>query len=245
MMKEDPKSFGLSANTLKWLAYLAMLLDHIAYVFLEEGSPWYALFRILGRVAAPTMFFFIAEGYYHTSHLRKYIGRLAVMAVVSHIPYALCFGFDNFLEVWHVTSVMWTLLMGLVALTAVDRMAIPAHPLLTLVAKGMTVGLCCLLAYSADWNYIGVLWIVAFGLLRDRRSKQLVAFFAGALLYLTQTCRNGVLLSHLFPLGVFLFLPILFLYNGSRGNKNPVLKWMGYWFYPLHLTVLYLLSRMF
>jgi hypothetical protein len=240
---DTSKKFGLSANAVKWIAYLAMLLDHVAYVFVPEDHPLYTVFRMMGRVAAPTMFFFVTEGYYHTSDLKRYMGRIALMTVISHVPYALCFGYDRVWEVWRVTSVMWTLLMGLVALTAVDRLEIKAHPQFNILAKMAAVALCCFFAYSADWNYIGVIWVVAFGVLRGHKGKQLLAFFLGVIINFVQICEYGLFPRHLFPLGILLFIPVLFLYNGERGSKNPVLKWAGYWFYPLHLSVIYLLSR--
>jgi len=129
-------------------------------------------------------------------------------------------------------------------LAIVDRFTIAKHPLLTWGVRIAAVGVCCLLAYSADWNYIAVLWVVAFGVLRNSRGKQLFAFGFGALLYLAQTYGNGLLLGSYFPIGVVLFLPILFLYNGALGKKSVVLKWAGYWFYPLHLIALYLLAML-
>ena len=42
-------------------------------------------------------------------------------------------------------------------------------------------------------------------------------------------------------LGLLLFLPFLFLYNGERGSRNPFHKWFFYLFYPLHLLALGLL----
>lgn len=243
-MNVSKRMGGLNANTIKWMAYLAMLLDHVAFVFVPPSNPLYTVFRILGRIAAPAMCFFIAEGYVHTSNLKKYMGRLALMAVVSHVPYALCFGYSHIWQVWRVTSVIWSLLMGLVALVIVDRFTWKGHPLLTWGVRLTLVGVCCILAYSADWNYIAVLWVVAFGILRGSKGKQVLAFALGSALYLAQTYANGLLLGRYFPIGVVLFLPLLFLYNGTLGKKSPVLKWAGYWFYPVHLMVIYLLAML-
>ncbi len=243
-MKHSDISRGFSANAIKWMAYLAMLLDHVAFCFLPTDSPLNMIFRVLGRIAAPVMCYFIAEGYAHTSDLRRYMGRLALMAVVSHVPYALCFGYTAFWRVWEVTSVIWSLLMGLVALTFWDRFAIPKHPFVTWAGRFVILGICCLLAYSADWNYIAVFWVVAFGALRGDKNKQAVGFAIGAGLYLLQTYRSGLLLTRYFPLGIVLFLPLLYAYNGTLGKKSKTLKWAGYWFYPVHLILLYLLTRL-
>ena len=45
----------LSSNSLKIIAILAMLLDHIAFLFIPVSSMFYFIFRIIGRVTAPIM----------------------------------------------------------------------------------------------------------------------------------------------------------------------------------------------
>ncbi len=237
------QSVGLCANWIKLIAYAAMLLDHFAYCFLQKESALYLVFRIVGRIAAPVMCFFIAEGYRHTSNLKKYMGRLALMAVISHVPYVLCFGYgiSAAWKVWRVTSVIWSLLMGLVALTLFEKIRWEKYPILEWLARIAAVVVCALLAYSADWNYIAVIWILAFGLLYESKLRRTAAFLLGAVVYLGQCYRNG-LLTRWFPLGVVLFLPLLFLYTGKLGKKSKVRQWAAYWFYPVHLIVLYLIA---
>ena len=84
---------ALNANTLKLIAVLAMVLDHAATVFLADTAPAALFFHAVGQIAAPIMCFFIAEGYTYTSNLKKYLLRLFIAAVISHVPYALCFKF--------------------------------------------------------------------------------------------------------------------------------------------------------
>ena len=91
---------GFNANQIKVLAIGTMVLDHGASVLLETSS-WEWCLRLLGRLTAPVMCFFIAEGYHHTSNLKKYMGRLLLLAVISHVPFHLCFGQD----VWAASDV--------------------------------------------------------------------------------------------------------------------------------------------
>lgn len=227
----------LNANQLKLLAIAAMILDHCTVVFVPEAFPARWLLRMQGRIAAPTMCFFIAEGYTHTSNLKKYMGRLLLAAVVSHVPYNLCFGY----EIWNIfraTDVMFSLLLGLAALAIWKSEDIaPWKRLLGVVV-------CCILAYSADWNYIAVLWILGFGIFHGNPGRQLAAFTAVAVLYLLQ----GLIYETSFPFisrfGVFLILPLLFLYNGQRGRKSRLIKWGFYWIYPIHLLLIYAVDRL-
>ena len=99
---------ALNANTLKLIAVLAMVLDHAATVFLADTAPAALFFHAVGQIAAPIMCFFIAEGYAYTSNLKKYLLRLFIAAVISHVPYALCFKFTVW-EFWYVTGVLWGL----------------------------------------------------------------------------------------------------------------------------------------
>ena len=134
----------LNANQLKLLAIAAMILDHCTVVFVPEAFPARWLLRMLGRIAAPTMCFFIAKGYTHTSNLKKYMGRLLLAAVVSHVPYNLCFGYEIW-DIFRATDVMFSLLLGLAALAIWKSEDIaPWKRLLGVVV-------CCILAYSADW----------------------------------------------------------------------------------------------
>ena len=102
---------ALNANTLKLIAVLAMVLDHAATVFLADTAPAALFFHAVGQIAAPIMCFFIAEGYAYTSNLKKYLLRLFIAAVISHVPYALCFKFTVW-EFWYVTGVLWGLFWG-------------------------------------------------------------------------------------------------------------------------------------
>lgn len=161
---------ALNANTLKLIAVLAMVLDHAATVFLADTAPAALFFHAVGQIAAPIMCFFVAEGYAYTSNLKKYLLRLFIAAVISHVPYALCFKFTVW-EFWYVTGVLWGLFLGLLAVTLWKRLRAPVWVRLLLL------GLCCLLAYPANWNYIAVLWIFGFAVFRESPKKHVYRFF--------------------------------------------------------------------
>ena len=201
---------ALNANTLKLIAVLAMVLDHAATVFLADTAPAALFFHAVGQIAAPIMCFFIAEGYTYTSNLKKYLLRLFIAAVISHVPYALCFKFTVW-EFWYVTGVLWGLFLGLLAVTLWKRLRAPVWVRLLLL------GLCCLLAYPANWNYIAVLWIFGYG---------------------------STLPVWLRPF-VLLCVPLLLCYNHTLGRRSKVLQWGYYLFYPAHLLVLTLLREIF
>lgn len=225
---------SLTANKLKFIAASAMLFDHAAAVFVPHGTPLGMILRIPGRISAPIMCFMIAEGYGKTRDVKKYIARLLVFAAVSHVPYNLCFGYS--LSPLEATSVMWSLALGLIALTAVKSESVHEYLKLPILC------LCCLLSFTADWNYVAVLWIVMFGVFHGDFRRQAIGFCViGAVFSLIPSfIRFGP--SRIFMIGSLLALPLLGTYRGERGRNTGFYKWFFYFFYPLHLLALHLID---
>ena len=71
---------GFSGNELKVFAIIAMLMDHLAStIWPGYHKDWWLLaIHLFGRLAAPTMWFMIAEGYQYTRNFKKYLARLSV-----------------------------------------------------------------------------------------------------------------------------------------------------------------------
>ena len=57
---------GLSGNALKVIAIVAMTIDHLAWMGIETyeqaETPIQIFLHIIGRLTAPMMIFFVAEG---------------------------------------------------------------------------------------------------------------------------------------------------------------------------------------
>lgn len=221
----------MTSNVLKVLAIVAMIVDHTTVWLVESSSDLETVLRAFGRTAAPIMCFLITEGYYHTSDNKKYMQRLFVFALISHFPYVLYFG----LEWWQGTSVIWGLFLGLVALTIFQSKN------KSMFLKICAVILCCLFAWTADWNYIAVFWVLAFGIFRNNPSLRIISFtLIGLALYIIPGLyQDGTDLILRF--GILFVVPLLLLYNGQRGRKSFILKWSFYIIYPLHFIILYIL----
>ena len=56
------KTEGISKGGLQLLAVAAMVVDHIAWGFVEFETPLGILMHLFGRLTLPIMCFFIAEG---------------------------------------------------------------------------------------------------------------------------------------------------------------------------------------
>lgn len=232
-MTEQIKPFGgISGSTLKLIAVISMLIDHTgATVFrtvmrsnavLSSGNArlWqhiYSASRDIGRIAFPIFCFLIVEGFLHTHNPRKYAGRLFLFALISEIPFDIALKGAWFYP--DKQNVYFTLLLGLLVLMALSGFR--EHPWAApfIIAAGM---------YGAhllqtDYSYKGVFLIVILYLLRFTRLYQCIGGAAATVWELPA------------PIA---FIPV-WLYNGKRGLR---MKYFFYWFYPVHLMVLYVIN---
>lgn len=245
-----PKSKILNSNQLKIIAIIAMTVDHMAWAMFDgyPTDPVPLIMHIIGRLTCPIMCYFIAEGYHHTKNINKYTVRLFVFAFVSHFAYV--FASNNFVDIksfipfyygdfLNQTSVMWSLAWGLVMLR------VAKSPKFKSACKVLLVILICVITLPSDWSCVASLCIMAVGTNRGDFKKQmawmtfyvalysLVYFFALNKVY-------GVL-----QMGVVLSIPIIAMYDGSRGKNpkiNKFMKWFFYIFYPAHLFVIGLIN---
>lgn len=221
------RTLGLNANVLKIIAVVSMFIDHGSRLVVEDGtiSRWWM--HLVGRLAMPLICYLMAEGHHYTSNKKAYVRRLFIFSLISHVPYVLYFNLSPFTA----TSVIWTLMLGVLALEAA------ANERLTDRGKIICVALCCVAAMPANWNYIGVLWIVAFGVFRDDFKKKTLAFLIiGVLFYVIPGLQDfGAFVSY--RAGFMLAIPVYYLYNRQPGKRSMLSKWAFYWFYPAHLLL--------
>ncbi len=234
---------GLSGNALKLIAIIAMTIDHLGWVGIETyeqaETPEQILLHSIGRLTAPIMIFFVAEGYYYTHNFRLYLRRLFILAVVSH--FAFCYfnmsgfnPFDNLL--FNSTSIAWPLMWGLILLKTwdADSLARWLKVLVTLLA--------CLLTYSSDWSCAAPLAILMIGRSRGNFCKQmlwmmLIITLYGIAFFIFNNKTYGMLHE-----ACWLAVPLLSLYNGKRG-RLPWFSKFFYYYYPIHMVLIGLLAR--
>lgn len=226
---------GLNANMLKFIAIAAMTVDHLLWTFYpgNDNGTVILLLHIIGRLTAPIMCYFIAEGYHYTRNVKKYAIRLFAFAVVSHFTYNFAFG-RSFIPsgILNQTSVMWPLAWGLVALAIVDS----KNPKWKAWMKISALAGICVVSFPADWSCIAVLIIVCFGMNRGKFKKQMLLMMLLVSMYTAVYMIFMDIAYGLLQLTVFVSIPFLYLYNGQRGEWKGM-KWLFYIYYPLHLVV--------
>ena len=232
----------LNRNQLKYIAVIAMLIDHIAWAFVDEANPLLGGFmHLIGRITAGIMAFFVAEGYEHTRSVTKYQNRLLIFTLISWAPFVFFeFGclpvvfIDGQFNLLPYQSVIFTLFLGLIAIRVWDFKKIP------LPLRIILIILLCVLSFIGDWAFMNVLACLFLHIFKDKPKAKWTAF---TLSYLIPTVFFLFTMMDFsrdwFQLGVILAPVILVLfYNGRKGSDKPVHKWIFYIFYPIHLLII-------
>ena len=228
------KTKGLNGSELKYIAIFAMLLDHIAWLFIPSDTALAIGLHFIGRTTAPIMCFFISEGYHYTRNIRRYFIRMAVFAVISHFAYAFCFRGSFFAA--GQESVIATLTFCLLAVHVYNS---------TKISNAFKLPIILLIAHFAkycDWGAFAVIFTLVFEISRGSKKRQLLAYSLTALLYVLPNIKqliNGSegAVTSIYKVGVFLPILLLALYNGERGG-GKFSKWLFYVFYPAHMILL-------
>lgn len=239
--------FGLTGNALKVIAIIAMTIDHSAWIgvvdYAEAEQPLLLFLHTIGRLTAPIMLFFVAEGYHYTHNYGKYLGRMAILAVVSH--FAFLFGFYNPANfnpfentLFNTTSIAWPLMWGLILLKVWDteRINVPLKVLITIVA--------CVVTITADWSCAAPMSILMMGRSRGNFHRQMLWLMSITSMYAVAFFIFNNKTYGMLHMACWLAVPLLYLYNGQRGR----LRWLGkffYWYYPLHLALLGIILRVY
>lgn len=240
------KGAFISANTIKYFAVFAMLIDHIAWCFVETNSILGIIMHLIGRMTAPIMTYFIVEGYHYTRNVNRYLLRLAIFAAVSWIPF-LFMEYGTFLPFTFVDGnlyfnpaqgVIYTFFLTLLALKTVHSQSLPKPAKVVLV-----IGL-CMLSSIGDWFFFPIVWALLLDKYRGNFKKQAAAFAISSVVLMTLmivflTDGFG---NNWFQYGVLLALIPLYFYNGEKGRGGRFNKWFFYIFYPAHLLILGILK---
>lgn len=207
MLKNN--SIGIKkSNSIKVLAILFMLIDHIGAVFF----PYKGLYRIIGRLAFPLFAYQLTIGYKNTSNINQYLKRLWIFALISQIPYTLLFDTTNL-------NIYFTLFLGLFLLEKLDKKSYYWIPSLLIISELLNV----------DYGSYGLLLIV---LLYSVESNIVKAIGLILLSFLYSNFTNMA------DSQVFSVLAIAIISISNYLPSIKINKTFIYWFYPLHLALL-------
>jgi len=220
----SPK-IGLTGNQLKIIAMIAMTCDHVGV----QIFPHLIWLRVIGRLALPVYAYMIAEGCRHTRDRKRYFLRLFGMGVLCQTVYFVAMG--SLYMCILITFSLSVILIGL--MDAVEREKNARNWGKLFAGTMLVFFLCSVLPdllphtdYEVDYGLPGVLLPVLIYSAGTR--GLLLGLFLVAIQY------GGVQWLS------FLAVPLLLAYNGQRGKAN--IGKLFYWYYPVHLVVIYGIS---
>ena len=220
----------LPQEGLKIVACLTMLLDHIGAVLVPSMK-----LRVIGRLAFPIYCFLMAEGIVHTRNPKKYGLWLLIGVFLAELPFDLLF--YRGLTLAH-QSVMVTLLLGFMMVRWAKKRGRPWLPF----------AVCFFLAeiLGTDYGGIGVSLVGLFAFTADKPHKFLIQTAGMAVLMLLMGSVEvsvGIVNVPIQMFALFAMVPIWF-YSGKKATSSPAIQWAFYLFYPVHLTVLLIVTAL-
>ena len=242
MADTQKRKFGIDAFTLHVLAMAFMLSDHV-WATVGSAQEW---LTAVGRLAFPIFAFMLAEGFRRTKSVKRYALRLAILALISEVPFDLMYGATVFYP-FH-QNVIFTFLIALLCMLAISSVK--------KLGKAPLTALACIAAAGAGWflgtllmtDYggEGVLTVLLFYIFPGEKRWQKVCQLVG------MAVLNCVLLASLvYPVSIFglslelpeqglalLSLIPIWLYSGEQGIHTRAARIFCYAFYPAHMLIL-------
>lgn len=246
---------GLTTFDLKILGIVLMFIDHIHQMFVPMGAPnWLDWF---GRPVATLFFFVSVIGFSHTRSKEKYMSRLYFGMVLMSLGSFVLQRVVGYEEVQLMNNIFRDLLVGALMMYGIDKIAegrsdkkigatlfgvmivlfpfITSLVLMLLISSPATImlgvwGTNFIPALLFTENSVMVLLIPLMYLAKNYRWVQCLLIALTAVLFFLQGSTQWMM--------IFAVLPIL-VFNGEKGKG---MRNFFYFFYPLHIWILYLIS---
>ena len=220
-------------STLKIIAVLFMCLDHIyTYIGLTTGIHVPIWFGYLGKLSAPIFFYLIVEGFYHTRSRKNYLKRLFGIGL-------LMIGVDLVLDIHN--NIFLSLGLGVVMMCFIERVKQSKEKRVGKILNIIAATLAGIMILFTEGSIFALGMFFIFYFLREKKMVMTLSYIVFSLVWLVPAIGENFLeqafLSDYQWMMVFAIIPI-WAYNGKLGLSNKYMKWIFYWFYPIHLILL-------
>ena len=219
------QSFDSGRELLKWIAIITMTIDHIGAFLYPEIS----VLRCIGRLSFPLFAYLLTLGMENTRNIRNYFVRLFIFAFISQVPFFLALDSAPF----ELLNIFFTLSSGLLFVHFFKK-----NSLFTLIP------LLASLVLPFDYGIYGIAVIGCMNILKENTKFGVFLLVLLNMLFLVPLWNIQFLSISAIPL-------ILLHKNGSLtikketgvGYKIPFWrKYLFYIYYPLHLTLIYIMK---
>jgi len=199
-----------------------MTVDHIGAALF----PQYEFLRVIGRLSFPLYCYLIVLGVDSTRDIKNYFLRLLLFACVSQVPFYLALEHSPL----GALNIFFTLAFGVLS---------TVNPVLMFASLGISYFL------NFDYGPYGIALIAAMRILKDHtRTGLIIVVLLNTIIIFESPIQSFSLLA----------VPLILLYknalararreglDGGYKRRNMYPSWRKYFFYfyyPLHLTIIY------
>jgi len=221
------QGFDSGRELLKWIAIITMTVDHVGVMLYPE----FTVLRFIGRFSFPLFAYLLILGIENTRNIRYYFTRLFVFALISQVPFFLAIGYGPFDSL----NIFFTLSSGLLFVYFFKKSSV--FVLVPVFAS---------LVLPFDYGIYGIAVIGCIFILKENTKFGVFSLVLINTLFLVPWSIQF--------LSIFAIPLILLHKNGSlkitRETTEEVTiplwrKYFFYIYYPLHLTLLYIIKLYF
>jgi len=250
-------ALSLNAYTLKWVAVVGMITNHIAIAWNTILPLWASLpLYAAGGLTYTIMAYFVVEGYRHTSNLKRYIARLLLFGVVAQAFHPMVLGATSIIPGIFL-NILFTITLSLLVLLMYDKIRVRVLFWLLFVVA-------CIVALFMDLFFMGVVVPLLYYTIKEEGRRRTLPGVINGFVWLALGLLNmiplmmmlntpgmeqyahyileqaGVSMNFVwamptFTIGCFVGAALIRNYNGERGRPA---KWLFYVAYPVHLAVI-------
>ena len=234
----------MTANKLKIIACLTMLIDHLGVIIF----PQVIVLRYIGRLAMPIFAYFIAEGCVHTRSKLKYFIKIFVLAVICQAIFLAEQLYYGYVYDYRL-NILFTFSLSIIicSLFVLAKESFIKSEVKNGILYSIAFIISCTLSILActystkitgvnltfDYDIAGI-FLPLFAVIFKNRFLKLGCFAIGLVVF-------NLLLTNKLPFTWFslISLPLIAFYNGKYGTNK--LKYVFYLFYPVYFLLIYLI----
>ena len=225
----------MSAFTLKSIAFVLMILDHIFYYIVDVPI----FFTYLGRIVAPTYFYLLVESFFHTRNRKKFTIRLFVAAFIVMIILNIIFK--------QPMNIFYSMALGILMLDIIEFIKNNRGSMWKTLFSCIAIIFIIILSLFTEGSYLGIGMVLIFYFLRDKKFWMILSYIILSLIEMPFLLAVPNFIKYIFMVNyqwmmVFAVIPIM-LYNGKVGLRNKFFNYFFYIAYPIHIIIILIIGN--
>jgi len=232
-MKEK---FNFNQNLLKLTSIVSMTIDHAGKLLFDSQDVFGTH---LGRIAMPIFAFLLVYNYlYHTKNPINYIKRIFLFGIISQVPFIMAFNLPPIF-----LNILFSLAFIALTLMVTGNKVKTSNLGYYLVILGLLALYLLIRKFNVplhfEYGFTGLAFGVSIYTFLVHRTPDYFAYTLIFLYLLNESVVSFILLMIYLP-------PIFFLANKNMRELRFVssYKFLFYAYYPLHLLLLVLMSKL-